>query len=122
MDDNSLVLQICIGAHRILLMSDAGETVENLLLGSGVDLKSDVLCFGQHYKEPNCTAAFLDHVAPKTVILTRGGTWGGKAPSAELLERLEQRKVRVFDTARNGAVTLEIRGARMKIKSILSPR
>jgi competence protein ComEC len=122
MDDNALVLQLCAGKRRILLMSDVGATVENLLLNSDTDLRSDIVCFGQHRVEPNCTAAFLDRVKPRAVVITRGGTWGGKGPSPEMREALARRHIELIDTARVGAVTLELRPNDLQLKTVLSPQ
>lgn len=120
-DDNSMVVHLRIGGVRILLMSDAGESVEKLLVSSNVDLKSEILVLGSHARETMGTAEFLDRVGASTVILHRGDPWGGKGAPSDLLERLKERNVTVFDTAQHGAVIVEVRNNRAKIKSVLSP-
>jgi competence protein ComEC len=121
-DDNSLVLHVRLGETRILLMSDAGESVEKLLLSSDVDLKSDILCLGAHYKETMGMSEFLERVGAHTVILNRGEPWGGKGAPSELLDRLAQRNTTVFDTANHGAIVVRVKNNRVDIKSVLSPR
>jgi len=120
-DDNSMVIHLRIGGVRMLLMSDAGETVEKWLVNSNTDLKSDVLVLGSHSRETMGTPEFLDRVGARTVILNRGDPWGGKGAPSELLQRLKERGVRVFDTAEHGAVTVRVKNNRAEMKSVLSP-
>jgi competence protein ComEC len=120
-DDNAMVLQIRIGQTRILLMSDAGESVEKLLVGSNMDLNSDILVFGSHSKQQMGSPEFLNRVAPRTVILNRGEPWGGRGAPSGLLQQLAERRIQVFDTALCGAVVARLKNNRVEIKSVLSP-
>ena len=69
-NNNSLVLMVQLGQARMLLMGDAEEDVEKLLLASQQNLNAQVLKAGHHGKDDATTEAFLQAVAPEYVILT----------------------------------------------------
>src|SRR3712207_9585598 len=62
-DDQALVVQLNVNDRwRVLLMSDSGEATEQYLLGSGADLRSDVIIKGQHSSGRSGTPEFLERV------------------------------------------------------------
>jgi competence protein ComEC len=103
-DDNSLVLMLEFGPNRVLLMSDAGETVERVLLAGGADLRADILIKGRHGKESSCLPEFLEAVQPQAVIVAAARWPPTRYPEAGLAERLRQRGVKMYRTDENGAV------------------
>lgn len=106
--DNSLVLAVEFGPTRVLLMSDAGETVERRLLSEGTVLPAQVMVKGRHEKEDSGTAAFLDAVKPGVVVQIVGTRPSSRYPQPELRERLEERGVTVYRTDESGAVTIRL--------------
>ena len=87
-EDNALVLAVEYGPTRVLLMSDAGETVEKRLLNEYADLHAQVVVKGQHGKEPSCTAEFLDAVRPATVVQVVNLNDSHRYPEPALRDRL----------------------------------
>src|SRR6476469_7842468 len=62
-DDAPLIAQLIINEQiRVLFESDAGAEAEMALMGSGDDLKSDILIKGQHHSGDSGTREFLDGV------------------------------------------------------------
>ena len=107
-DDNSLVLMLEFGPTRLLLMSDAGETVENRLLRAVEDLRAQIIIKGRHGREPSCTDDFLDAVRPEMVVQTVSARPSDRYLQPELRERLQRRGVKLYRTDETGAVTIHL--------------
>ncbi len=118
-DDNSLVLAVEYGPTRVLLMSDAGETVERQLLKSAGDLRAQVILKGRHGKEPSCTAPFLDAVQPEAVVAVVNVRPSGRYLESGLRERLKQRGVVLYRTDETGAVIIRLTAAGYAIRTWL---
>lgn len=119
-DDAALVMQLRCGLHRVLLMSDAGETVERKLLADKTDLRSDVLIKGLHSREESCSDEFLDAVAAQWVVVSCGGFAPGRTMSAEMLDRLGRHNAVVLRTDEHGAVTVRMTPGGLEVKSCFS--
>jgi competence protein ComEC len=107
-DDNALVLAIEFGPTRVLLMSDAGETVEKRLLKDNADLHAQIIVKGQHGKESSCTADFLDAVHPETVVQIVNTGDSHRYPEPALRDRCAQRNITLLRTDDSGAVTIRL--------------
>ena len=107
-DDNALVLAVEYGPTRVLLMSDAGETVEKRLLKDYSDLRAEVVVKGQHSKESSCTAEFLDVVRPETVVQIVNTGDSHRYPEPALRDRLTARGITYLRTDDDGAVTIRL--------------
>jgi competence protein ComEC len=107
-DDNALVLAVEYGPTRVLLMSDAGETVEKRLLKDYSDLRAQVIVKGQHSKESSCTAEFLDAVHPETVVQIVNTGDSHRYPEPALRDRLAARGITYLRTDDDGAVTIRL--------------
>jgi beta-lactamase superfamily II metal-dependent hydrolase len=117
--DNSLVLSVEFGSTRVLLMSDAGETVEQRLLTDVKALRAQVIVKGRHEKEDSGTAGFLDAVKPEVVVQIVGTRPSSRYPQPELRERLESRGVRVYRTDESGALTIRLTPRSYTIRTCL---
>jgi competence protein ComEC len=107
-DDNALVLAVEYGPTRVLLMSDAGETVEKRLLKDYSDLRAQVIVKGQHSKESSCTAEFLDAVRPETIVQVVNTGDSHRYPEPALRDRLTARGITYLRTDDDGAVTIRL--------------
>jgi competence protein ComEC len=107
LNDNSLVLQLTLGSHTVLLMGDAGggsrqdpssppapDSIEGALLACCRDeLKADVLVVGHHGSKTSSRTVFLDAVAAPVYVVSSGPTKysGTTLPDAEVITQLSQR-------------------------------
>jgi competence protein ComEC len=107
-EDNAIVLAIEFGPTRVLLMSDAGETVEKRLLKEYGDLHAHVVVKGQHGKQSSCTAEFLDAVRPATVVQVVNLNDSHRYPEPALRDRLAQRNIAYLRSDDVGAVTIRL--------------
>jgi len=91
MNDNSLVIEVILGSHRVLLMGDVGSRVEQELINENrLSGPYDVLVAGHHGSEGTSSDAFLLKVKPTYSIISTDADniWG--YPAAETLKRLAQ--------------------------------
>jgi competence protein ComEC len=120
-DDNALVLAVEHGRTRVLLMSDAGETVERELLKAPGDLRAHLIVKGRHGKEPSCTAAFLEAVQPDAVVAVVNVRPSGRYIEPGLRDRLKQRGVPLYRTDETGAVMIRLTATGCAIRTWLGP-
>ena len=118
-DDNALVLAVEYGPTRVLLMSDAGETVEKRLLKDYTDLRARVVVKGQHSKESSCTAEFLDAVRPETVVQVVNAEDSHRYPEPALRDRLTARGITYLRTDDDGAVTIRLTKDGCEVRTFL---
>jgi competence protein ComEC len=118
--DNSLVLALEFGPTRVLLMSDAGETVERRLLAGTEDLRAQLVIKGRHEKESSCTDEFLDAVRPEAVVVAANTRPSNRYPQPDLRERLERRHVASYRTDETGAVTIRLTKVGYTIRTCLA--
>jgi competence protein ComEC len=119
-DDNAIVMLLESGSAKVLLMSDAGSTVEHQLVGSGQDLHAEIIIKGQHSAETSCTDEFLDAVRPAVVVQSAGTRPSTRYPQPELRDRLHRRGIRFYRTDEAGAVIIRTSKDGYTIRTCLS--
>jgi competence protein ComEC len=107
-NEQSEVLKIDFGNCHMLFTGDMGEKGEmKLLERSRKELSQiNVLKTAHHGSKYSSSAPFLDAVSPRFAIISYGenNTYGH--PHKEVMDRLNERKVKVFETAKSGAIRL----------------
>jgi competence protein ComEC len=101
----SCVLRISNGRQTALLVGDIEQPQEARLVAGGVNLRSDLLLVPHHGSKTSSSAEFLDAVAPQIAIVQSGYRNRFGHPAAPVLERLQERNVRVVDSPHCGAFT-----------------
>ena len=120
-DDAPLIAQLVINEQiRVLFESDAGARAEVALLGSGDDLKSDILIKGQHHSGDSGTAEFLDAVKPSLIIATSRESPVAEQITEEWASEVVQRGIKLFRQDRTGAVEIEFRNEGWTARSYLT--
>ena len=107
-DDNALVLLLEFGPTRVLVMSDAGATVEQRLLNGGEDVRAQLVLKGRHGAEPSGTAAFLDAVQPAVVVQCVNVQSSRRYAEPGLAERVQQCGGQLLRTDETGAVMIRL--------------
>lgn len=100
----SCVLLIEANGERLLLTGDIDSQAERALLAAWPGLNVKWLQAPHHGSRTSSSAAFLDALTPAGVLISRG--WNNRFghPHPEVSERLAQRGIVPFDSARAGAV------------------
>lgn len=109
----SAVVKITYRGAKFLFTGDAEVLVEEELLESGADLKSDVLKLGHHGSITSSSAAFLRAVNPKFIVIEVGEDNSYGHPHKEVLERIEG--ISTYRTDMNGNISFKTDGNKVDI-------
>ncbi len=102
----SCTLRISNGTQTALLAGDVEQAQEARLVAQGAaDLKADVLLAPHHGSKSSSSAAFLDAVQPRIVLVQAGYRNRFGHPAQSVLLRYEERHIRVVDSPHCGAAT-----------------
>ncbi|WP_394233026.1 DNA internalization-related competence protein ComEC/Rec2 [Niallia oryzisoli] len=104
-NNHSLVLHTKLGGLSWLFTGDLEEEGELLLMENYSQLSVDVLKVGHHGSSSSTTETFLDQLSPKVAVISVGKNNTFGHPNPEVIERLEKRKIKLFRTDVNGAIT-----------------
>lgn len=113
----SLVLQLVYGDFLALLTGDLEGAGERAVLKSGRLLDADLLKVAHHGSKGSTSEIFLQQVRPEQAILSYGQNNRYGHPHKELLERLREAGCRIYETAKDGAVTVYSDGERYRIET-----
>lgn len=118
-DDRSLVLLLECRGWRVLMMSDAGFLTEKALLGSGMDLRADVLVKGRHGSDFSGLPEFINAVHPGALVYTNNRFPENERVPDSWRDRMAAKGIAMFDQALTGGVTLRMDDAGISVRSFL---
>ncbi len=107
-NDDSCVLTISDGIHRVLLSGDISIKQEKRLLNipkMKEKLASDLLIAPHHGSKSSSSPRFLSAVAPRYAVFSAGYLNRWQMPSKEILSRYNTLDITTFNTAQVGMVT-----------------
>lgn len=102
-NNSSVVLRLRIGGRRVLLTGDIERDAEREL-ADDEDIRADVLKIAHHGSRTSSTPALLDAVRPRIALISCGRRNLFGHPHPSVVEALRERKIRIAETDRNGAV------------------
>ena len=116
-NNGSLVLRLSLNRVSFLLTADIEKAAESELIEKRADLASTVLKVAHHGSDTSTTPEFLAVANPKVAAISVGENSFGH-PSAEVVERLEQRlgSENVFRTDEEGTIEFITDGQRLWVK------
>jgi competence protein ComEC len=107
-NDDSLVLHMTYGQTSVLLEGDAEAASEQQMLSE--DLHADLLKVGHHGSKTSTTPRFLAAVAPTYAVISVAHHNPYGHPKMEVLERLQDKRIRTFRTDALGATSFYLNG------------
>ena len=116
-NDNSIVVKISYGNMSFLFPADASKNVEDQLIYSGYNLKSDVLMLAHHGSKYSSSKEFLKEVNPKLAIISVGKNNRYKHHSTEVLKLLNKKNIKILRTDLDGNITIKCDGNKIKINT-----
>lgn len=112
------------GEASFLFTGDIGAACEEEMLKNPAVRRAlascTVLKVAHHGSASSSSEAFLEAVRPKYGVISYGAGNSYGHPAPETVERLSEAGVRVFETARDGAVTVRTDGRSLEVKTFLS--
>ena len=114
-NEEAMVMELSFGEFQMLFTGDIGADTEKKLLASGNLTDVDCLKVGHHGSRYSTTEAFLEKIKPELAIISCSSTNTYGHPSPETVERLEAAGSQVEYTMKNGAITVETDGKKLKI-------
>ncbi len=104
----SCVLLVQANGERLLLTGDIDRAAEQVLLSTPLAVSTDWLQAPHHGSRSSSSRAFLQRLAPKSVLISRGRGNAFGHPHPQVLERYRALGSRVYDSAEQGAVRLQL--------------
>lgn len=124
-NDRSLVLKAEAAGHCVLLTGDVEAGGERQLAAAleGMSAGCDILKVPHHGSSSSTSPALLEAVSPRLALISAGVHNRYGHPSAETLDRLARRGIRVLRTDRQGMIRLTLhRNGSIHIGLPSSPR
>ncbi|TFY95092.1 DNA internalization-related competence protein ComEC/Rec2 [Pseudomonas nabeulensis] len=104
----SCVLQVQANGERLLLTGDIDRAAEQAFLASALAVPTDWLQAPHHGSRSSSSWPFLERLAPKSVLISRGRGNAFGHPHPQVTERYQALGSQVYDSAEQGAVRLRL--------------
>jgi len=116
-NNHSIVVKLYYKNTNFLFTGDIEREAEKRLLVWQNILNSDVLKLGHHGSSTSTIGEFLDKVDPMIAVITVGKNNYGH-PSQKVIERLEDRNIKIYRTDENGTVIIRTNGQEYWVKTL----
>jgi competence protein ComEC len=107
-NQRSCVLQIEANGERLLLTGDIDVHAERVLLGSPLAVPTQWLQSPHHGSRSSSSMALLNALKPEAVLISRGHGNSFGHPHPTVLARYRKQGVRIYDSAEQGAIHLQL--------------
>lgn len=104
----SCVLQIQANGERLLLTGDIDRAAEQALLATPLAVATDWLQAPHHGSRSSSSQTFLQQLAPRNVLISRGRGNAFGHPHPQVLERYKALGSRIYDSAEQGQLRLQL--------------
>ncbi|WAT26337.1 DNA internalization-related competence protein ComEC/Rec2 [Pseudomonas sp. GXZC] len=104
----SCVLQVQANGERLLLTGDIDRAAEHALLASPLAVRTDWLQAPHHGSRSSSSWPFVERLAPRSVLISRGRNNAFGHPHPQVMERYRRLGSQVYDSAEQGAVRLQL--------------
>ncbi|MEG0750892.1 MAG: MBL fold metallo-hydrolase [Oscillospiraceae bacterium] len=115
LNDCSLVLRFDYGKKSFLFMGDAGFAVEDVLIDTGAQLKSDVLKLGHHGSQYSTSGDFFALVSPQYAVASCGKDNRYSYPAPDIVRLVESGGARLFRTDLDRRVEMTTDGENISV-------
>jgi competence protein ComEC len=116
-NNDSLVLEITYGRHRVLLTGDAEQPIESELVASGLLHPVTLLKVGHHGSKTSSSEEFLSQLSPQFALISDGYKNQFHHPHPSVLERLTAHHAAILRTDEKGLITFRSDGKRLEFES-----
>ena len=115
-NNNSCVVRVSDGYHRLLLTGDLEASAEFAMLRrENMDLKADFIQVPHHGSKTSSTEALLKAVSGKAAFASTSRYNQWRLPSAKVVNRYQKNGYQWYDTPHSGQLTLSIESQKWQI-------
>lgn len=111
-NNQSIVIAAELGGLKWLFTGDLEAEGEAQLLATYPSLRVDVLKVGHHGSITSTTLPLLETLKPKYALISAGENNRFGHPHPDIIERLLERKIIIYRTDRDGAISYQFRAER----------
>ena len=104
----STVLKVSFGDNQIIFTGDAETPVEREILQSGQDIQAEILKVGHHGSDTSNSTEWLEAINPTYALISCGLGNKHEHPIEEVMQRFEERGIKVYRTDECGTVVVTI--------------
>jgi competence protein ComEC len=121
-NDDSCVVLISDGKHKILLTGDISKKIERKLMDDALNknkknaITADVLIAPHHGSKTSSSAEFIRTVAPTSVVFSAGFLNRWQMPLPEVVSRYHQQNISRYNTAEHGMIQINVGQSFIHIK------
>ncbi|MDB2060679.1 ComEC/Rec2 family competence protein [Clostridium perfringens] len=116
LNNYSPVMKISYGQNSFMFTGDAESLVEKEILNENKDLKADVLKLGHHGSHSSTSEEFLKAVDPSIAIVSFAKDNKYGHPHKETMSNLKKAGITVYETFRDGDITISSNGKKLDVK------
>jgi len=117
LNNNSLVLKICLGNNCFLFPGDIESEAEEKLITLHPHLTATVLQAPHHGSGSSSSLEFLERVKPRMVVFPVG--LPNRFPHGDVIRRYRGLGCEIYRTDRDGAITITTDGDRLTVQKFL---
>lgn len=103
-NDESCVVLISDGLHKVLLTGDISKKIETILMQLYPTLIADVLIVPHHGSKTSSSAEFIAQLKPKVAVVSAGFLNRWRMPVDEVTKRYHQYNVPLLNSAESGQI------------------
>lgn len=116
LNNYSPVMKISYGQNSFMFTGDAESLVEKEILNENKDLKADVLKLGHHGSHSSTSEEFLKAVNPSIAVVSCAKDNKYGHPHKETMSNLKKAGITVYETFRDGDITINSNGKKLDVK------
>ena len=109
-------MKISYGQNSFMFTGDAESLVEKEILNENKDLKADVLKLGHHGSHSSTSEEFLKAVNPSIAVVSCAKDNKYGHPHKETMSNLKKAGITVYETFRDGDITISSNGKKLDVK------
>jgi len=114
-NNGAIVFKLNYKEVSILFTGDIEKEAEKVLLEYNADLNADILKVSHHGSDTSTTEEFLKATDPKIAVISVGKNNSFGHPANSVLERLQNRNVKVLRTDIHGTILMRTNGTYIKV-------
>ncbi len=105
-NNSSIVSRLVCHNSSFLFMGDAETEIEDKILNTNLNIKSNVIKISHHGSVTASSEKFLEKVDPKIAIIMVGKNNNFNHPSLRLIKRLDKLNIKLFRTDQDGTIKI----------------